>query len=267
MGKGIMGFFRGKEKNKQKFIVYKNDTEENDIEENDTKINSGYKSKEVVCFGCGAKNLIVNDTECEYCGSLLAYIAAPLLAATKTQNTKIQNSELPDDADTYTLSTGFYTAGIDIPVGTCNVTAISGSGNLLSSDYELDENFGLEEDDVSSFKGLKLPKGVSLNVLGLLSISIAYKVIEDGFSGRTYDISAAIDLSTGNYESGTDFESGIYNIVAVSGSGTLTSDDAEVDEMFGLDDGDVNEIKNVYLPEGVELSLEGNISVKLIPAV
>ena len=30
----------------------------------------------------------------------------------------------------YTLGAGYYTAGIDLPVGKCNLTAVSGNGNI-----------------------------------------------------------------------------------------------------------------------------------------
>ncbi len=256
---GKMGFLFGGEKNKQKIEEY----------QEHTGGNSAAESKVVVCSSCGAKNLIFSNAECEYCGSPLVYIAdgktVPSAAAAITQNTEKQNSDLSHIANEYILTTGFYTVGVDIPVGTCNVTAVSGSGNLYSSNDGINEVFGIERGDVSSFKGLKLPKNVSLSISGRLTIKIVYKLIQDGFSGRTYDMSGAIDISTGNYVAGTDFDASIYNIVAVSGTGNLSTGDIEVNEIFGLDDEDVHEIKNVYLPKGAELSLEGNLSVKLIP--
>lgn len=252
MGKGIMGFFFGGGKNKQKIEEYKDYSERSAVNE----------SKVVECSGCGGKNLIISNSECEYCGSPLAYITD-----SKTVPSVAAVSDLSDIVNTYTLTTGFYTAGIDIPVGTCNVTAISGNGNLYSSDYEIIMMFGIDRGFVSSFKGVKLPKGVSLNVSGLVSIKIDYKLIHEGYTGRTYNTSGAIELSPGNYVSGTDFEAGIYNIVAVSGTGNLYSDDADINEVFGLDDEDVNEIKNVYIPEGAELCIEGDMLVKFIPAV
>lgn len=261
MRKGIMGFFLGGENNKQKIEGNQNHTKQSSVTE----------SSVVVCSSCGAKNIIFSNSECEYCGSPIVYITdGKILPSTATdinQNTTKQNSDLSHIEKTYTLTTGFYTAGIDIPIGTCNVTAISGSGNLNSSDYEINEVFGMEHGDVSSFKGLKLPKDVSLSILGKLTIKIVYKLILDDFSGRTYDISCATDISTGNYVAGSDFKAGIYNIVAVSGTGNLTTGDCEVNEVFGLDEEDVHEIKNVYLPKGAELSLEGDLSVKLIPAL
>jgi DNA-directed RNA polymerase subunit RPC12/RpoP len=258
MGKGIIGFFFGRGKNEQKIEEYQHHTERSSVTE----------PRVIECSSCGAKNLIISNSvgECEYCSSPLIYIAdaktVPSAATAKTQN-----SDLSDSANAYTLTTGFYTAGIDIPVGTCNVTAISGGGNLLSTDYGINEVFGIERGYVPSFKGLKLAKDVSLIIRDRLTIKIAYKSVDGGFSGRTYDMSGAIDISTGNYIVGIDFEAGIYNIVAVSGSGNLFSSDADVNEIVGIEDGDVHEIKNVYFPKGAELSLGDDLLIKLIPAV
>jgi ribosomal protein S27E len=251
MGKRIMGFFYGGEKNKQKIEEYKDYSKQSSVNE----------SKVVECSGCGAKNLIISNAECEYCGSPLAYITDG-----KTVPSVAAASDLSDIEKTYILTTGYYTAGIDIPIGTCNVTAVSGNGNLYSSDDEIIMMFGIDRGYVSSFKGVKLPKGVSLKVSGLLTIKIVYKLIQEGYSGRTYNTSGAIELTPGNYVSGADFEAGIYNIVAVSGMGNIMSDDADINEVFGIED-EYNEIKNVNLYEDADLSLQGDMLVKLISAV
>jgi len=236
--------------------------------ESDARQSFVNKSKAITCSHCGAQNFISGNSDCAYCGSALIYIeddiVLPSAAASHAQNaTELSGSHIPN---TYALSTGFYIAGIDIPVGKCDVTAISGSGYLSSSDDSISEFFGFEKGDVKSFKGLKLPKDILLNISGELTIKLTYKSIEGGFSGRTYKMSSAIHLSTGNYEAGEDFEAGTYNIVAVSGSGYLSSDNSDVSDYVGLEEDDIREIKHVYFPEGSDLSLEGDLSVKLIPA-
>ncbi len=254
-----MKFFLGGDRNRKKAEEYENPAAENPINEPGT----------IQCSGCGAKIEITGESacECEYCGTLLNYIpkhqAVPSEAAAKAQN-----ADMPAIENTYTLSTGFYTAGIDIPAGKCNVTAVSGSGNILSSDDDgINEIFGTERGDVSSFKGLKLPKNVTLSISGRLTVKLVYKSIDGGLSGRTYNMAGATKISTGNYEVGADFKAGIYNIVAVSGSGNIYSLDGEVNEIFGFEDEDVREIRNVNFPKGAELSIEGDLTAKLIPAV
>lgn len=252
-------FFKGK---------FKKKAEESENHAEQSVVN---KLRVIICSGCGAENLINNNSVCEYCGSALIYIeddrTLPSAVASQAQNATEHYGDLFHIPNTYTLTTGFYTVGLDIPVGKCDVIAISGFGNLYSSDCRINEVFGIEEEDVSSFNGLKLPKDIVLIVSGELRIKIVYKSIDAGSSGRIYDMSSAINLSTGNYEAGEDFNVGTYNIVAVSGSGNLFASEGDVNEILGFEDEDVQEIKNVYLPKGSELSLVGGLSVKLIPAV
>ncbi len=254
MRKGIREIFSGWMKKEQKTEEYQDHTGRNSD-----------AARGIQCPGCGAINVIAGDSACEYCQVPLVYIADRITAADGINKNIAQTSS--DAAREYIFTTGFYAPGIDIPVGRCKVIAISGSGHLYSSDDEMSEIFGTDEEDVSSFQGLKLAKGVSLIVSGKLTIKLIYQVIQEGFLGRTFDTDGAAEISTGNYVVGTDFKAGVYNIVAVSGTGYLSIDDSEVSEVFGLDDEDVHEINNVYLPEGVDLSLEGNVSAKLVPAI
>jgi ribosomal protein S27E len=261
MSKGIKGFIFGGRDNR-------GENEENQIPDEQPL---AYESIVVTCSGCGAKNIINSTAECEYCGSPLAYVTdgrIPVPAAVvTTQNTMEPNKEWEHIEKEYLLSTGFYTAGIDIPEGVCNVTAISGSGNITSSDFGINEIFGFDRDEVSSYKGLKLQKGVTLSVARKVTIKLVYKQIHNSCTGRTYNMSGSIELSTGNYTAGKDFKAGMYNIAAVSGTGNLSTGDYEVIEVFGLDEEDIAEIKNVSINQGVELSLEGKLTVRLIPAV
>lgn len=259
MSKGIMGFFFGDRENKQ---------EKEEIQvPNEQSL--AYESIVVTCSGCGAKKIINNSSVCEYCGSPLAYITNGRIpssaAAVTTQNTMEPNEELSHTEKEYLLSTGFYTAGIDIPEGVCNVTAISGSGNVTCSDFGINEIFGFDRDEVSSFKGLKLQKGVTLKVARKVTIKLVYKQIHGRCTGRTYNMPGTMELSAGNYTAGKDFKAGLYNIEAVSGTGNLSTGDYEVIEIVGLDEEDVHEIKNVSINQGVELSLEGNLTIRLIP--
>ncbi len=179
---------------------------------------------------------------------------------------------------TFVLAGGYYTAGIDIPSGKCNVTAAKGQGNLSSSNLYsggVNEMFGVDDGSglyTESFNGLKLPEGVTLSVSGGLSVRLVYTVVEGGFTGRTYDEENAITLGSGNYTAGTDFEPGTYKITAISGSGNLYSSNifqGGVNEVFGVDDGSgwyTPEIFNIELAEGTELSVSGGLSVRLARA-
>lgn len=178
----------------------------------------------------------------------------------------------------YTLTAGNYVAGIDIPSGKCAVVAVSGQGNLSSSNMYsggINEMFGVDDGSgfyTTEFNGLKLPEGTILTVGGTVKINLTFSAIETGFTGRVYDETKAIELSTGNYESGVDFPEGVYKIVAIKGTGNLSSDNmfsGGLNEMFGIDDGYgfyVGEFYNVDLPAGTELSVSGGVKIQLIPA-
>ena len=55
----------------------------------------------------------------------------------KTKDSDAKDAEPEEDLSAveteYTLGAGYYTAGIDLPVGKCNLTAVSGNGNINSS--------------------------------------------------------------------------------------------------------------------------------------
>lgn len=181
-------------------------------------------------------------------------------------------------AKEYTLTAGNYVAGIDLPSGVCDVVAVSGNGNINSSNLYsggINEMFGVDDGSgiyTSSFNGLKFPKNTVLTTNGDLVIKLTFKQINSNFKGRIYDENSAIALNSGNYTSGTDFPAGVYKVIAVSGNGNLSSSNlyqGGLNEMFGIDDGSGfynNQFLNVDLPKGVTLEVSGGLSIKLIPA-
>lgn len=89
-----------------------------------------------------------------------------------------------------------------------------------------------------------------------------------------------IQLSSGNYEAGVDFEAGTYNIVAIDGSGNVYSSnmysgglnavmasEAKIAELSQLGMGDLykTEYKNIKLKQGTTLTTDG-VTIKLIPS-
>lgn len=179
----------------------------------------------------------------------------------------------------YELSAGIYTAGIDLPIGTCDIEAVSGTGNISSSNMYtggVNEMFGVDDGTgwyTSSFKGMKMDKNVEFSVSGNVKVRLTYTKIEGNMTGRTYDESNSIELSSGNYTAGTDFKEGVYTIQALSGTGNLSSSNmfsGGVNEVFGIDSGTgiyTPEVKNIVLDKDVTLEVKGGLTVKLIPAV
>lgn len=187
-------------------------------------------------------------------------------------------ADLSKVAKEYTLTAGYYKAGIDLPAGESDIEAVSGNGNLSSSNMYnggVNEMFGIDDGSglyISSFKGLKFPNNTTLSLNGDLVIKLTFTKVDSSFSGRTYDESSAKTLSSGNYTAGKDFPAGVYKIVAISGSGNLSSSnmfDGGVNEMFGVDDGSGyynNQFLNAELENKTTLTVSGGLTINLIPA-
>ena len=178
----------------------------------------------------------------------------------------------------YILSAGHYTVGIDIPAGRADITAVSGGGNLMSSDMffgGLNEVFGIDNGlglYTSEYKNLSLTKDLRLSLNFNLVIKMTYTSIDSNYSGRSYDETKAIELPTGSYTAGTDFPAGVYKIVAVSGNGNLISSNifnGGVNEIFGVDTsyGIYNsQFLNAELKSGGTLTVSGGLVIRMIPA-
>ena len=92
-----------------------------------------------------------------------------------------------------------------------------------------------------------------------------------------------IELSDGNYVAGEDFVEGKYDIVAIKGSGNVSSSDMfsgglnsvmaskdKIDELnkrglSSLADTYQTNFKNAKLKKGVELNISNGVTIKLIP--
>lgn len=127
------------------------------------------------------------------------------------------------------LSSGHYTAGIDIPAGTYNVTAVSGAGNVSSTNMYsggMNSIMAPKADDlhIAEFKNLKLPEGETLSVSGVTIKLDSDEVDKSNISERTGNTAKEITLSDGNYTAGKDFDPGTYDISWVKGSGNVASD-------------------------------------------
>lgn len=77
-----------------------------------------------------------------------------------------------------------------------------------------------------------------------------------------------IILDNGHYIAGEDFVPGIYTITAIEGHGNVYSDNFSINAIMGVsDDGFYEkEYKNIELPEGTKLTVDG-VTIKLIPKI
>lgn len=179
------------------------------------------------------------------------------------------------------FSSGNYTAGIDFPAGKYDIVAVSGGGNVSSSDGGINAVMGTEDKNElmdmyeQEYKNIDLPDGTTLTISG-----VTVRLTSDAASGdpltlRNQEITETVDLGNGNFVAGEDFPAGVYNIVAVSGGGNVSSSnlyEGGINAILGTEDQNEimdmyeQEYKNIDLPEGTTLTISG-VQIQLVPSV
>lgn len=182
------------------------------------------------------------------------------------------------------FSSGNYTAGIDFPAGKYDIVAVSGGGNVSSSnafDGGINAVMGTEDKNElmdmyeQEYSNIDLPEGVVLSISG-----VTVRLTCDDASGapltpRDQEITETVELGNGNFVAGEDFPAGVYNIVAISGGGNVSSSnlyDGGINAIMGTEDQNElmdmyePEYKNIDLPEGTTLTIDG-VQVQLVPSV
>ena len=147
----------------------------------------------------------------------------------------------------------------------------SGGINAVMGTEEQNEVADMYEQE---YKNIDLPEGVVLSISG-----VTVRLTCDDASGapltpRNQEITETVDLGNGNFVAGEDFPAGVYNIVAVSGGGNVSSSnlyDGGINAILGTEDQNElmdmyeQEYKNIDLPEGTTLTIDG-VQVQLIPS-
>ena len=182
------------------------------------------------------------------------------------------------------FSSGNYTASIDFLVGKYDIVAVSGGGNVSSSnafDGGINAVMGTEDKNElmdmyeQEYSNIDLPDGTTLSISG-----VTVRLTCDAASGapltpRNQVITETVDLGNGNFVAGEDFPAGVYNIVAVSGAGNVSSDNmfnGGLNAMMGTEEENQimdmyeQEYKNIDLPDGTTLTISG-VQIQLVPSV
>lgn len=210
--------------------------------------------------------------------------ASSAISETSTADAKSEASSVASIKFETELSSGHYTAGIDFPAGKYDIVAVKGGGNVSSSNpfngginavmgvADKNQNVDMYEQE---YKNVKLDDGVVLSISG-----VTIKISCDEASGaplspRNQSITETVDLGNGNFVAGQDFPAGVYDIVAVSGGGNVSSDnlfDGGINAILGTADKNTSgldmyeqEWKNVNLPENAQLSVDG-VKIQLVPS-
>lgn len=176
------------------------------------------------------------------------------------------------------LTNGNYTSGIDFPAGVYDIEAIEGTGNVISSNmFNGGLNMVMSADDperAKSFQNAKLPNGVILEIKNGVKIRISCDEADGKpLAKREQPNTETITLKNGNYIAGADFPAGVYNVIAVDGSGSVSSDnmfDGGINSIMSTQEDNFNdwyeqEYKNIELPDGVMLTVK-NVEIQLVPS-
>ena len=153
-------------------------------------------------------------------------------------------------AKAVTLGAGTYKVGRDIQPGRYVIRAKSGSGNV-SGDNDLNLILGTTVDNdsgqVDSYT-TDLKKNAEVKLEGLQSVTFTPTPAKRSFKTT---------LSAGEWVVGKDIKAGRYEITALQGSGNLTTDDGDLNEILGTtsdkDEGQVTKV-NVDLSNGQVLN-------------
>lgn len=199
------------------------------------------------------------------------------LVASEKASGESPDEELPSVQEPYSaeLGSGHYTAGIDIPAGTYQLTAVKGRGNVMSSNMfsgGINAIMGISDSDlyIKEFKNLKLPAGETLSISGVVVKMESDHADTGGMKARENDTAKEVTLSNGHYIAGTDFEAGTYDITLVKGNGNVMSDNmfqGGLNVIMGDKDNDmyIQSFQNAVFDAGNELTISG-CTIKLTPS-
>lgn len=163
------------------------------------------------------------------------------------------------------INAGVYLIGADIPAGTADLTAMSGTGSISTSNGSFkNPTFGNADSYTKYSEKIVLNSGTNLTVTGSLILRISYLTKPEIGASQSSPGTKNYTLSQGTHTAGENFESGTYDFEIVSGYGTVTSSNSEtgegIDEMMGPADNGGNyaqKVSGISLPAGTVLTVNG----------
>ena len=171
-------------------------------------------------------------------------------SSTANSSSKKKQTVEKNTAKAVTLGAGTYKVGRDIQPGRYVIRAKSGSGNV-SGDNDLNLILGATVDNdlgqVDSYT-TDLKKNAEVKLESLQSVTFTPTPAKRSFKTT---------LSAGDWVVGKDIKAGRYEITALQGSGNLTTDDGDLNEILGTtSDKDLGQVTkvNVDLSNGQVLN-------------
>lgn len=123
-----------------------------------------------------------------------------------------------------TLSSGYFTAGVDFPAGEYDIEAVKGNGIIFSSNaFEggVHGTIGVDDDYKPKYSNIVLNDGAIL-YLNEVNVKIkSLKVYDSKLKAREQPNKMTVSLGEGKYKAGSDFPAGVYDVVAARGAGQV----------------------------------------------
>ena len=168
-----------------------------------------------------------------------------------------------------TLSSGYYTVGVDFPAGTYTITAVKGNGNVTTNDGSLNAIMGTGKEDMyeKEYKNADLKDGTVLTLSGITVKITSKNGVDVTLKNRTNAATKSYTLSSGNYIAGSDIEAGTYDLSVVKGAGNVQTEDGSLNAIMGTNSEDMYQQKymHVELKKDVKLIISG-ATIKLTPS-
>lgn len=180
----------------------------------------------------------------------------------------------------FTLSTGTYIAGMDIPEGKYKLIAKNGYGDVYSSNEKMGINEYMEAEDeiddsdedsetATEFSNLVLKVGDKITIEKCLVLEFFSKNVNLTQNVVRKEIGEEIILRKGVYTCEEDFKIGIYDIILIEGEGKIEieEDDLGNSYIFGSNYDDIREIKNYDFTIGEKIHIfSKDLVIKLSPS-
>ena len=116
--------------------------------------------------------------------------------------------------------------------------------------------------------GIIIVMGIVATIITATQPKINYMSSSPTATMNNKSLSNSSVLSSGVYVAGQDFKGGKYNIIAVSGSGNISSSNMYIGgvdgEISSDNNGTYKEYRNINLPNGTKLTISGDVSIKLV---
>lgn len=180
---------------------------------------------------------------------------------------------------TITLTSGHYVAGIDFPVGTYTIYAVGGYGSFVSNDFGgrgyVNQLLGTGDDLPAGYKEqygeVFFPHGTMISFDGLVVRLESEAADVKNLGSRDNPLTQSVSLTAGTYTAGQDFDAGVYDVVAIDGTGSVVSSNTVAGIsciMSPTPEGShqMEDYYNVILADYTTITVDEGMTILLVPS-